>query len=221
MDDFTIHLIDDDDDVRYSVKLMLEGAGYRCIGYASGQDFLSSIIKKLPGCAIIDMNMPGMTGLELQSAMHEQGINLPVIFMTGFGEIQTAVEAMKAGALDFVEKPCQPDKLKQLIEKAFACARQNHYEIIEGVEAQKRLSCLTLREKSVHECLILGDPNKIIAHKLGISIRTVEVHRARIMEKTQAKSLPELVRIAWAARSFATLNDKADLAHGAAHNHST
>jgi two-component system, LuxR family, response regulator FixJ len=213
MDDLTVHLIDDDDGVRNSVKLMLEGAGYRCVEYSSAQQFLTSIIKTLPGCAIIDMNMPNMSGLELQSVMQEQAIHLPIIFMTGFGEIKTAVKAMKAGAFDFVEKPCHPDKLKHLIENAFARTRENHDEKIESFEASKRLSCLTTREKSVLNYLIIGDPNKIIAHKLGISTRTVEVHRARIMEKTQVKSLPELVRIALAASSSNIIDDKTDLAH--------
>ncbi len=195
----TVHLIDDDPDLRDSVMMMLESSGYHAICYPSGQEFLNSVLKTLPGCAIIDMKMPGMDGLELQAALKQQGNQVPVIFMTGHGEIQTAVESMKAGALDFVEKPCSMDRLKEAIERAFAIVRQVNGTELENGEARRRISRLTQRETDVLECLVAGDANKVVAYKLGISARTVEIHRANLMGKLQVRSLPELVRLALAA----------------------
>ena len=198
-DDLTVHLIDDDPDILDSLATALAAAGYKCAAYPSGTEFMTSIGKTRPGCAIIDMQMPGMNGLEVMAALKDQAIGLPVIFMTGFGEVKMAVDAMKAGAMDFVEKPCSLDRLKGLIGRAFEQIEATSPKTEDREEAIRRLGRLTARERDVLECVIAGDANKIAAFKLGISARTVEIHRARIMEKAQVRSVPELVRLAIAA----------------------
>jgi len=151
------------------------------------------------GCVLADVRMPGMDGLELQRQLNTRGIGLPVIFMTGFGEVALAVQAMKAGAVDFVEKPCTLERLKDSLSRALARSETSQRAAAETAQARERLSRLTPRERDVLRLLVIGKPNKIIAHELAISPRTVEIHRARVMDKVDVKSLSELVRLSLAA----------------------
>jgi FixJ family two-component response regulator len=151
--------------------------------------------------------MPGMDGLALMGALVERRIQIPVILATGFGDVPLAVRAMKAGAVDFIEKPCRLPELQDAIGRALAIAEQGKRNAKEEEEAARRLSRLTQRERDVFERLIVGDANKSIASRLSISARTVEIHRARVMEKLQAKSLPELVRLALAAHAAPAISE--------------
>jgi two-component system, LuxR family, response regulator FixJ len=197
-DNPVVHIVDDDEAVRDSTATLLVGAGYHCLAYPSATEFLASPAKTAPGCVLSDIRMPGMDGLALQAAMAAQGLNTPIVFMTGFADVPVAVRAMKNGAIDFVQKPCDPAALRAAIERAFALGRRERAAPLETAEAERRLAKLTAREGDVLRCLVAGDPNKVTAHKLGISARTVEVHRARVMEKLQVRSLAELVRLALA-----------------------
>jgi two-component system response regulator FixJ len=193
-----VHIIDDDDAVRDSLKAVLEGAGFGCVGYASARGFLS-VAQSAAGCALVDVRMPEMDGIALLKELTARGVNIPVVIMTGFADVPLAVKAMREGAVDFVEKPAPRDVLLEAVKRALDRAEPSEDASAEKREAAARLARLTQRELEVLECLVAGDANKVTAHKLGISPRTVEIHRGRLMEKTQAKSLAELVRIALAA----------------------
>ena len=198
-----IHIVDDDTDVRDSLRALLESVGYRCIAYASGGAFLSSAPKRGMACAIVDVRMPGMDGLALMGELLQRKIQIPVILATGFSDVPLAVRAMKAGAVDFIEKPCRLPELQAAITRALAIAEKDKKIETEEEEARQRLSRLTQRERDVFDLLIVGDANKTIAYRLSISPRTVEIHRARVLEKLQARSLPELVRLALAENGAA------------------
>lgn len=193
----TVHIVDDDSGLRDSLRMLLQASGYACRLYDSAAALLAVEAAALTGCAIVDIRMPGMDGLALQQALALRHIQLPVIFMTGYADVPLAVRAMRAGAVDFVEKPCDFPTLREAIDRALARSAAHRQPPANG--EPDRFSRLTSREMEVLRCLVAGDPNKIAAHKLGISARTVEVHRARVMEKTGAKSLSELVRLAVAA----------------------
>lgn len=199
MKGLAVHIIDDDPAVREATGLMLRSAGYDCTEFASAQDFLGSPKLTQSGCAIVDIRMPGLDGIGLQRELVARGVTLPIIFMTGYADVPLAVSAMKNGAVDFVEKPCPPDLLKEAVERAFTLVLQERSAAEDAVEARTRLSRLTPRERDVLDGLVAGDMNKIVAYKLGISPRTVELHRARIMDKMHVKSLAELVKLAVAA----------------------
>jgi two-component system response regulator FixJ len=197
----TVFVVDDDDAVRDSLTILLESAGYRAEPYGSGRALLEAVGPQARGCIIADVRMPGMDGLELQQALAQRGVGLPVIIMTGHGDVPIAVRAMKAGAVDFVEKPFAEDAMLSAV--AAAMQREQQASRGSGVRldaaALERLSQLTPRERDVLEALVSGHPNKVIAHRLQISPRTVEIHRARIMEKMAARSLSHLVRVSLAA----------------------
>jgi two-component system response regulator FixJ len=190
-----VHIVDDDEALRDSIKAMLEAAGFACTSYESGRSFLDAG-NALSGCALVDVRMPEIDGLALLKELAARKNTIPVIIMTGFADVPLAVQAMKAGAVDFVEKPAAPNALIDAIGRALDHATAG---AVEQREAKARFERLTDREMEVLQLLVIGDPNKIVAHKLGISARTVEIHRGRLMEKTQAKSLAELVRLALAA----------------------
>ena len=194
-----VHIVNDDDAVRDSVKLILEAAGFACATYASAEAFLNSKLSLGQGCALVDVRMPQMDGLALLQELTARRSELAVIIMTGFADVPLAVRAMKAGAADFVEKPCTREMLVAAVERALAKTAPAQLDDGEKKAAQERLDTLTQREREVLELLVVGDPNKVVAHKLGISPRTVEVYRGRIMEKVQVKSLAALVRVALAA----------------------
>jgi two-component system response regulator FixJ len=198
-DTLTVFVVDDDPAVRDSLQAMLGAAGYHCMMFASGAEFLASDPGSAHGCVLVDVRMPGMDGLELQRQMKARAIGLPVIFMTGFGEVPLAVEAMKAGAVDFVEKPSTLAVLKDCIDRALAIGAASQQAAAEAALARERIERLTPRERDVLRLLVAGKPNKIIAFELAISPRTVEIHRARVMDKMAVRSLSELVRLSLAA----------------------
>jgi two-component system response regulator FixJ len=196
----TVFVVDDDEAVRDSLKILLETEGYRAAAFESAIAFLDGYREGMQGCLLADVRMPDMTGLELQEALAERHIALPVIIITGHGDVPMAVRAMKAGAIDFIEKPFSDTAILDSVRRAMASAKQADANQGLAAEAQQRLETLTPRERQVLEWLVRGRPNKIIAFELDISARTVEIHRARVMEKMQAESLSHLVRLALAAK---------------------
>jgi two-component system response regulator FixJ len=196
--DKTVHLVDDDDAVRRSAGFMLKTSGYQVKSYGSGVELLKER-ELAPGCILLDVRMPGMDGLQVQKTLRERGIGLPVIVMTGHGDVGVAVQAMKAGAVDFIEKPFEKAVLLNAIEDGFARIHQAGRSRTRADEAQVRLQALTLRERDVLDGLVRGYPNKTIAYELDISPRTVEIHRANLMSKLGVASLSEALRIAFAA----------------------
>jgi two-component system response regulator FixJ len=190
-----VHLIDDDEGVREALAILLTEAGFMVRSHKSGSDFLGMLSSIETGCIVSDIRMPGVDGLELQQRLKEAGYALPLIFITGHGDVQMAVQAMRSGARDFIEKPFDDNVLIDAIHLAFKNTRAG-VTAEPTAEIRARMASLTPREVDVLECLVMGKPNKITAHDLGMSIRTVEVHRAHIMQKMQAHSLSELVRMA-------------------------
>ena len=194
-----VHVVDDDASVRDSLALLLESAGFSVRSYDSAAAFLQAASDRTAGCVLTDVQMPELNGLELQRRMGELGIRLPVIVMTGHGDVPIAVEALKAGALDFLEKPFEEAHLLEAVASAIAVSLREHDEAAAVADIAARIATLTPREREVLERLVAGQPNKTIAYDLGSSPRTVEVHRARVMEKMAARSLAELVRMTIAA----------------------
>ena len=195
-----VHVVDDDDSVRRSVGFMLKTSGYSVKTYASGSELLKSTKDLAGGCILLDIRMPGMDGLEVQQALQDRGITLPVIIMTGHGDVPLSVRAMKAGAIDFIEKPFEKEVLVRAIEDAFATLSRSGTRRDRAGEAIVRLQVLTAREREVLDGLAQGLPNKTIAYDLGISPRTVEIHRANVMTKLGVRSLSEALRLAFAAQ---------------------
>ena len=177
---------------------LLDSIGIASRPYSSGEEFLAHIDPGHRGCILLDVRMPGVSGLEVQQRLLDRREQLPVIMITGHGDVPMAIAAMKAGAFDFIEKPFKNEVLLEAIERALAQVRQVHEKSAIADARSERLAQLTPRERQVLEKLILGQPNKVIGYELGISPRTVEIHRARVMEKMQARSLSELVRMALA-----------------------
>lgn len=194
-----IHLVDDDDSVRRSVGFMLKTSGLSVKSYASGSELLKDFRKLEPGCIMLDIRMPGMDGLEVQQELRKLGVDLPVIIMTGHGDIPLSVRAMKAGAIDFIEKPFEKAALLEAIDEAFATLSRGHSGLERAKGAIVKLQALTPREREVLDGLAKGLPNKTIAYDLGISPRTVEIHRANLMIKLEVRSLSEALRLAFAA----------------------
>lgn len=194
-----VHLIDDEDAVRRSASFLLKTSGYDVRAYPSGVAFLKEARHPDHGCILLDVRMPEMDGLEVQRELNERGIALPVIVLTGHGDVVTAVTAMKQGAIDFLEKPFDRESLFAALDRGFErLARAGDAEV-ESQEAAVRVAALTGRERDVLRGLVAGNPNKTIAFDLGISPRTVEVHRANLMTKLEVRSLSEALRIAFAA----------------------
>jgi two-component system response regulator FixJ len=191
-----VHVVDDDEAVRDSLSVLLESAGLSVRTYDSATAFLSVLPGLATGCVLTDVRMPELDGLELQRRLAKLGVRLPVIVMTGHGDVPIAVEALKAGAADFLEKPFDDEQLLAAISSALAASQRTQDEASAVAEITARLAGLTLREREVLDRLVVGQPNKTIAYDLGSSPRTVEVHRARVMDKMGARSLAELVRMA-------------------------
>lgn len=190
-----VHVVDDDASLRDSLALLLESAGFRVRTYGSAISFLETPQVRGVSCVLTDVQMPELNGLELQRRMSAMGIGLPVIVMTGHGDVPIAVQALKAGARDFLEKPFEDEELLSAVKGAIAASKQSRDEAAAVADTVARLAALTPREREVLERLVAGQPNKTIAYDLGSSPRTVEVHRARVMEKMGARSFAELVRM--------------------------
>ena len=197
--ELTVYIVDDDAAIRDALRLLLKSSGMRVETCASAEEFLGACRPPLSGCLLVDVRMPGMSGLELQEALAARGIRLPVIVITGHGDVAMAVRAMKAGAVDFIEKPFDNAALLECLRNALARAANAHQHEMKSAEVAAHLALLTQREREVMQLLIAGKSNKVIAADLAISARTVEVHRARIMEKLKARSLADVVRLALAA----------------------
>jgi two-component system response regulator FixJ len=191
-----VHVIDDDADVRQSLAFLLSTVGLAVRVHESASAFLEILPEIREGCIVTDVRMPGVDGIELQRRLAAGGVKLPVIVMTGHGDIALAVEAMKAGAVDFIEKPFDDDVLISAIKTALTRRAGDRERNARVAEIRDRLKLLSERERQVMDGLIAGKPNKIIAHDLGISARTVEIYRANVMAKMQADSLSALVRMA-------------------------
>ena len=194
-----VYLIDDDEAIRRSASFMLKTSGYRVETFSSGIDFLKVARGLDPGCVLLDVRMPEIDGLAVQAEMKAHGIALPVIVMTGHGDVTVAVAAMKAGAVDFLEKPFEKTEMLAAINDGFARIDQTGHRAERMALAVVRLAALTPRERDVLHGLVHGLPNKTIAYNLGISPRTVEIHRAHLMTKLDVRSLSEALRIAFAA----------------------
>jgi two-component system response regulator FixJ len=198
-DERVVHLVDDDAAIRRSVGFMLKTSGHRVQVYECGAEILKESAKLDQGCILLDIRMPGMDGLEVQQALQEKGVSLPVIIMTGHGDVSLAVRAMKAGAVDFIEKPFEKDALLASLEEGFRRISEKGATEDRTRDATVRLKALTGRERDVLDGLAQGLPNKTIAYDLGISPRTVEIHRSNLMTKLSVRSLSEALRIAFAA----------------------
>ena len=194
----TIFIVDDDAAIRDSLRMMLEVAGYTVRDFASAQSFLSDADLQ-GGCLIVDIRMPGMGGLELQEELVRRKANVPVIVITGHGDVPLAVRAMRAGAMDFVEKPFDSERMLQSVADALEAGQRAQSRAAEAKAARDLLDLLTPREREILDQLVKGHANKVVAHQLGISPRTVEIHRASIMEKLHARNLSHVVRTALAA----------------------
>lgn len=194
-----IYVVDDDEAVRRSLVFMLKTSGFDAVPFQSGDAFLKEARHAPEGCVLLDIRMPGLDGLAVQRDLNERGIAMPVIVLTGHGDVSIAVEAMKAGAIDFLEKPFEKAALLRAIDAAFRRFDRKSLAAEDSRAAAVRLAVLTPRERDVLDGLVRGHPNKTIAYDLGISPRTVEVHRANLMTKLEVRSLSEALRLAFAA----------------------
>ena len=195
-----VFVVDDEPAIRDSLAMLMRSVGLATRVYASAQEFLDAFRPVPNACLLADVRMPGMSGLELQETLRTRGLKVPVIVLTGHGDIAMAVRAMKAGAADFIEKPYNDQVLIDAVHRALAASRGSQASpAVDRAGIEARVATLSPREREVMQLVIDGKPNKVIATRLGLSTRTVEVHRAKVMEKMQAASLADLVRMALAA----------------------
>jgi FixJ family two-component response regulator len=192
----TVYVVDDDEAVRDSLQWLLEGKDYRVRCFDSGETFLGRYDPKEVACLIVDIRMGGMTGLELQERLIERKSPLPIVFITGHGDVPMAVDTMKKGALDFIQKPFEEEQLVSIVERMLEVAKESFSESLQAASRHALISKLTTRETQVLERIVAGRLNKQIADDLGISIKTVEAHRANIMEKLNANTVADLLKIA-------------------------
>ena len=195
----TIHLVDDDEAIRHSASFMLRHGGFDVKTYPDGLKFLEGVTHETQGCVLLDVRMPVLDGMGVLRAMATRGIVMPVIVLTGHGDVAVAVEAMKAGAVDFLEKPYEKKALMEAINNAFEKIGEDDIGHQRAARAQAAIARLTARETEVLHCLVDGMTNKSVAQELDISPRTVEIHRANLMEKLGADSLSAALKIAFAA----------------------
>jgi two-component system response regulator FixJ len=191
-----IHVVDDDEAMRDSMAFLLRAENFQVQTYADAADFLTALPQIKVGCVVTDVRMPGMSGIELLQRLRELKVSLPVIVVSGHGDVPLAVEAMKTGALDFIEKPFDDDVFLRAVRLALSAQAVDSQRQAQKATINSRLESLSNREREVLEGLVAGHPNKTIAYDLGISPRTVEIYRANVMEKMQARSLSDLVRMA-------------------------
>ena len=189
-----IHVVDDDEAIRDSLVWLLDGERYSVRTYATGEDFFARHELLSPACVILDIRMPGMSGIEVHEQLTRNAVRTPVVFVTGHGDVPMAVEAIKRGAFDFIEKPFNEQKLTSIIERALELDAQNAGQVAAQSEVAARLAKLSPREREVLDLVIKGKMNKTIADVMNISIKTVEAHRSKVMEKMCARSLAELVQ---------------------------
>jgi FixJ family two-component response regulator len=191
----TVFIVDDDDALRASLRLLLETEGLTVADFDCADTFLAQCTRGCRGCVISDIHMPGISGLELQAILEERGIRLPVIMLTGQADVPAAVQSLKAGALDFLEKPFDPEALLAQVNRALALDAERHAEQAERERRQRLLARLTPREREVIERVAAGQSNKVVAIDLDISERTVELHRGRGMKKLEVRAVADLVRL--------------------------
>jgi len=191
----TIYIVDDDDAVRDSLCFLLKTVNLDPTTFTSGDEFLEKYDEEMTGCVLLDIRMPGTSGIEVQKKLQQLNCKLPIIFITGHGDVPMAVEAMQSGAFDFIQKPFRDQELLDRIFQALEAHEADEEEANHQRDIQHRYVSLTPREKEVMEFVVKGAANKVIAIDLGVSQRTVEIHRARVMEKMEARSLAELVRM--------------------------
>ena len=191
----TVFIVDDDPSIRFAMQALMDSVDIRHEIFESGDSFLEQFDDHRPGCLVLDIRMPGLGGLELQEELLTRGNTLPIIFITGHGDVPMAVEAMQKGAVDFIQKPFRDQDLLDRIREALMTDKERREEQEKHAEVEKRIARLTNREREVFDLVVTGKPNKVIAYELGVSQRTVEIHRARVMEKMQARSLADLVKM--------------------------
>jgi len=191
----TVYVVDDDDGMRRALSLLLNTVGYKTAAFASPREFLDRFKTDAAGCLILDIRMPGMSGLELQQHLNRMGSMLPVIFVTGHGDVPMAVQAMKEGAFEFVQKPFRDQDLLDRVNHALELDKENRSSLALRADVLQRFESLTPREKQVMQLVVDGAANKVIAIDLGLSERTVEIHRAKAMEKMGARSVAHLVKL--------------------------
>lgn len=191
----TVFVVDDDAATRHAMKLLMRSVGLDCEVFPSADEFLGHLDNERGGCLVLDIRMPGLGGLELQEKLIQRGNSLPIIFITGHGDVPMAVQAMQRGAVDFIQKPARDQALLDRITKALEIDRRNRVGQAQRSGVAERLQSLTKREREVMDLVVTGKANKVIAFELGVSQRTVEIHRARVMAKMHARSLADLVRM--------------------------
>ncbi len=191
----TVFIVDDDPAIRFAMQALMDSVNIAHEIFASGDEFLESAAEQRPGCLVLDIRMPGLGGLELQEELIRRGSGLPIIFITGHGDVPMAVDAMQKGAVDFIQKPFRDQDLLDRVHEALKTDQERREEQQAHAEVAERLARLTNREREVFDLVVTGKPNKVIAYELGVSQRTVEIHRARVMEKMQARSLADLVKM--------------------------
>jgi len=191
----TVFIVDDDPAIRFAMQALMDSVNIDHEIYASGDEFLQGVDDHRAGCLVLDIRMPGLGGLELQDELIKRGSTLPIIFITGHGDVPMAVDAMQKGAVDFIQKPFRDQDLLDRIREALKTDQERREEQQKHAEVAERLARLTNREREVFDLVVTGKPNKVIAYELGVSQRTVEIHRARVMEKMQARSLADLVKM--------------------------
>lgn len=194
-----VYVVDDDPAVRQSTSFILSTRGIHSRPYLSGADFLAEVDRLEPGCLLLDIRMPELGGTEVQAVLADRQIDFPTIVMTGHGDVSTAVRVMKLGAIDFLEKPFDDETLFSAVDRAFAVLDDRRSAAERVDEAVRRIGALSRRETDVLRGLVAGLPNKVIAHRLGLSPRTVEMHRAKMMAKLGLRSLPYALRLAYSA----------------------
>ncbi|WP_067562550.1 response regulator transcription factor [Halofilum ochraceum] len=197
-----VYIVDDDPDVREATSFLVTTAGYPAESFETPEELLNRVARDSAGCLILDVRLPGMNGLELQRELAEREIRMPIIFITGHGDIPMAVEAVNAGALDFLEKPFDNDSLLARVEEAIVADRERRTREAASADIDQRLERLTPRERQVMEGILAGKLNKVIGYELEMSTRTVEVHRGRILDKLGARNAPEMVRLVLAGNRY-------------------